>query len=118
MNWKLFITLNLDLMTNEIVWDGGMLTNGEAYMCYNVLRELNNCIKYNDRGRDKFTTLFSKLDVTNSFDITKCDQFKIVAPHLKKITQQFDYEATKYVRYTSFIVNLQPNGNVLLKYGI
>ncbi len=105
-------------MANEIKWDGGIHSNGEAYMCYNVLKELNNCIKYNDRGRDKFFTVFSKLDVTNSFDITKCDQFKIVAPHLKTINQKFDYEAKKYVINTSFIINLKPNGDVDLKYGI
>ncbi len=105
-------------MANEIKWDGGIHSNGEAYMCYNVLKELNNCIKYNDRGRDKFFTVFGKLDVTNSFDITKCKQFNIVAPELKKINQKFDYEAKKYVMNTSFIINLKPNGDVDLKYGI
>lgn len=105
-------------MVNEIKWKGGINSKGNAYMCYNVLKELNNCIMYNDRGRDKFFTVFGKLDVTNSFDITKCDQFNVVAPALKTITQNFDYEAKKYVMNTSFIINLKPNGDVDIKYGI
>ncbi len=105
-------------MTNEIKWEGGMDTNGDKYLCYSVLKELNNCIKYNDRGRDRFFSLFSKLDVTNLFDITKCKQFNVVAPKLKTINQTFDYNAKKYVMNTSFIINLKPDGDVDLKYGI
>ncbi len=105
-------------MANEIKWKGGMDTNGDKYLCYNVLKELNNCIKYNDRSRDNFFTVFGKLDVTNSFDITKCDQFNVVAPKLKTINQTFDYNAKKYVCNTSFIINLKPCGDVDIKYGI
>jgi len=66
------------------------LEDDRSSMCRIVIRELSNCIKYNDRERVNYYSYPAKLNL-KEFDITKCSGWEQLAPKLKQVSQSIEF---------------------------
>lgn len=84
-------------------------------MCRFVHRSLDECIKYNDRGRIKHYNYPAKLNL-QTFDIKACKEFTKLSPlPLNQINQIIEVN-NKYVTNTEVSIFLHYNNNVDIKY--
>lgn len=83
-------------------------------MCRMVIRELSNCIKYNDTNRVRYHSYPAKLDL-KEFDITKCNQWASMAPGIKQLTQSSEFRDEKHY-YSTVGILLHTKENVELIY--
>ena len=90
------------------------LEDDTTSMCGMVIRELSNCIKYNDTERVNYFTYPAKLKLDN-FDITQCSQWSQLSNDVKKVNQSF--EIINKIGYPTVVgILLHGNKDVELKY--
>ena len=82
-------------------------------MCRMVIRELSNCIQYNDRERVNYYSYPRKLNL-KEFDITKCSGWVELAPGLKQVSQSVEFRDK--LSSSSVGIKLYVNNDVDLKY--
>jgi hypothetical protein len=90
------------------------LEDDATSMCRMVIRELTNCINYNDRERVRYFSYPAKLDL-KEFDIIKCKDWTQLASRLNKVTQSVEIREGNYSSSTVGIL-LRNNNDVDLKY--
>ena len=84
------------------------LEDDATSMCGMVIRELTNCINYNDRERVRYFYYPAKLNL-KEFDITKCKDWTQLASRLNKVTQSVEIRERNYSSSTVGILLLNNN---------
>ncbi len=91
----------------------------KSYFCQSIFKEIEKCIKYNDRERDKYYHGFSKLDIGKNFDIKQCNNYEaFIKTYPINVVDQSTKQVPQICGRTSFIVNLKSNNDVTIRYEI